>query len=435
MTPQGDQQSRRAVRPGEWHWLAVLGLPTFGMALAITTVSTYLPVVAQRFTESTTVIGVFIGGEGMMALWLPILTGSWSDRIRTPIGSRLPFLLAGTPLMIAGLALLGVAGSLFVIGVGLALFFCGYFTAYEPYRALYPDLIEGAIAGRAQSTQAVWRGAGTGLALLGGGLLLSITVFLPFASAALLLAASVAGFSLLLMRELDPGRERRPGGGRGAAARAFARVRLLLAAHPAVRAYVVANALWELSLGGLKTFIVLFVTVGLGYDLGSAALIIGGVAVIVLGGALLTGELADRFGRLRVMYVGLWVYGISLLVPAFTTSTPLLIAAIPVIALGGGMIMSLPYALLMPLMPAGEHGALTGVYSVSRGFGTLLGPLLAGLAIQLLGPYFDATQGYAAMWLVISAAILVSLTMMRRLRAAESDRAELRRLAGSAAVQ
>ncbi len=241
-----DRGSPRAVRASEWRRLATLGLPTFGMALAITTVSSYLPVVAHGFTSSTTVIGVFIGGEGLAALCLPIIVGSWSDRIRTPIGGRLPFLLAGTPVMIVGLAVLGAAGSLLVIGIGLAAFFCGYFTAYEPYRALYPDLVPDAISSRAQSTQAIWRGAGTGLALFSGGWLLSVADFWPFASAATILALSVGVFGWLLLRG-------GVGQGQGkndseSAREVLRRVRRLLGSHPALRAYVIANSLWELSL-------------------------------------------------------------------------------------------------------------------------------------------------------------------------------------------
>jgi MFS family permease len=58
------------------------------------------------------------------------------------------------------------------------------------------------------------------------------------------------------------------------------------------------------------------------------------------------------------------------------------------VALCGGMLMSLPYSLLMPLMHDDEHGALTGLYSVSRGLGVMLGPLLAGLAISLGKPLY-----------------------------------------------
>ena len=81
--------------------LAILGVPTFALALAITTVSTYLPVLAEDFSDSTIVIGLLIGGEGLIALWLPLVVGSWSDRLRTPLGSRLPFILAATPALVA----------------------------------------------------------------------------------------------------------------------------------------------------------------------------------------------------------------------------------------------------------------------------------------------------------------------------------------------
>src|SRR5919198_447238 len=87
----------RPLRRGEWKALAVLGLPTFALALAITTVTTYLPVIASGFAASTVVIGLLIGGEGLLALGLPVAVGAWSDRLRTRIGGRPPLLLAPPP--------------------------------------------------------------------------------------------------------------------------------------------------------------------------------------------------------------------------------------------------------------------------------------------------------------------------------------------------
>src|SRR5690349_24323614 len=75
--------------------LGLLALPTFALALSITMVSTYLSTVTRRYTEQTVVIGVIIGGEGVMALWIPLISGAWSDTLRTRIGGRLPFVLAG----------------------------------------------------------------------------------------------------------------------------------------------------------------------------------------------------------------------------------------------------------------------------------------------------------------------------------------------------
>jgi MFS family permease len=80
--------------------------------------------------------------------------------------------------------------------------------------------------------------------------------------------------------------------------------------------------------------------------------------------------------------------------------------------------MALPYALLIPLMPDDEHGAVTGYYSVSRGLGAWLGPLLAGVAISALRGPFAETDGYQAVWGVCAVAVLLSLLPLRSLRRA-----------------
>ena len=124
-----------------------------------------------------------------MALWLPLAVGTWSDRLETPIGSRLPFILAATFPLVLALAVLGFVRSIWLAAIVMAVFFAAYFVAYEPYRALYPDLMDDEIAGRAQSSQAIFRGLGTFLALLGGGLLFSISAPLPFVAAAIIVGA------------------------------------------------------------------------------------------------------------------------------------------------------------------------------------------------------------------------------------------------------
>jgi MFS-type transporter involved in bile tolerance (Atg22 family) len=127
-----------------------------------------------------------------------------------------------------------------------------------------------------------------------------------------------------------------------------------------------------------------------------------------------------------VITPALWCYGLGYLVLIFTTSGPLIVAAIPFIAIGGGTVMTLAYAVLMPLMPDDEHGALTGFYSLSRGLGIVFGPILAGDLIQLTGSgLFASTHGFQAMWIVCAAAAFGSIPFVRRLRAATDDRAEL----------
>src|SRR4051812_32725917 len=102
----------RSLRSEEKRRLVLLGLPTFGLALSITVVSTYLPTVLQGFTTSTTTVGMLIGAEGLLALMVPIVVGTWSDRLRTRLGGRLPFIIAGVPVAAAGLVAMAVARAL-----------------------------------------------------------------------------------------------------------------------------------------------------------------------------------------------------------------------------------------------------------------------------------------------------------------------------------
>jgi MFS-type transporter involved in bile tolerance (Atg22 family) len=118
---------------------------------------------------------------------------------------------------------------------------------------------------------------------------------------------------------------------------------------------------------------------------------------------------------------------VGYLVPIFTTIRPLIAIAVPFIALGGGAVMTLAYAVLIPLMPDEDHGALTGFYSLSRGLGIFSGPILAGALISITGSGpFAATHGFQAMWIVCAAATFASLYFVRRLRSQSEDRRELR---------
>jgi Na+/melibiose symporter-like transporter len=408
--------------------LALLALPTLALAFAITTVSTYLGKVTRTYTQDTIVIGIIIGGEGVMALWIPLIVGPWSDHLRSRIGGRLPFVIAGSIPAAAALILVGFMHSLVAVALAAGGFFAFYFVAYEPYRAMYPDLVQSReIAGRAQSAQAVARGLGTGLALVGSGLLLSVSEAAPFVFAAAVLVVAVGAFVYLVLRR---GLEEQPEDIASERPREVAaKLSRILTQHPALRAYFVANALWEMALAGLKAFIVLYLVFGLGYSLRTSSLIIGGVAIVILIGAAASGKVGDRFGRLRVAMFAALVYGAGFLVPALTTARPAIGAAIVPIALGGGTLMTLAYAILMPLMPDHEHGALTGFYSLSRGVGITTGPLIAGVLIYATRHgLFSSTQGFQAMWIVCAAASLASVWFTRAMLRSVEDREQLRQM-------
>jgi Na+/melibiose symporter-like transporter len=188
--------------------LAILGLPAFGVAFAYTVVGTYLPVLLADLSGPA-VTGILIGGEGVVALIVPLLVGGWSDSARSGIGRRLPFVLAGAVLMV--LALLGMplgAGSLLWIAISLAVFFFGYFGYYTPTTRCSPISCHPRFAaGRRESR---WFSFGGLAARAGrrGGFLLSLWRPLPFAIVPVAFAAVVLmTLPYTLLMKLLPDRE------------------------------------------------------------------------------------------------------------------------------------------------------------------------------------------------------------------------------------
>ena len=122
--------------------LMLLSLPTFGLALAISMLTTYGPVILIHLVHSPAAVGALIGAEGALALVVPLASGALSDRLpASPYGRRLPFVIAGAPLACTGLAVLPFSTSTAVAAVTVLAFFVGYYVYYPPYRALYADLL------------------------------------------------------------------------------------------------------------------------------------------------------------------------------------------------------------------------------------------------------------------------------------------------------
>ena len=90
-----------------------------------------------------------------------------------------------------------------------------------------------------------------------------------------------------------------------------------------MQAFAVANMLWEFSFAGLKVFIVLYITHGLGESSAVGSAFLALVALVYVIGAPIAGRLADRFGIVAVMTWAAAAYGATLCLGVLpTTATP-----------------------------------------------------------------------------------------------------------------
>ena len=407
----------------ERRFLALLGLPAFGISLAYTAATTYLPVILNQISGAT-VTGIFIGIEGIFALFVPFLVGAWSDSLNTRIGGRMPFILAGAALAVPALIVMPFGrGSLAIIAVALVAFFIAYFVYYTPYYALFPDLVPGGERGRAQGAQGAFRSGGLLLMLVGGGLLLELWQPLPFLAGAIAIASVTALFFFGARRRLGgkEGGQEEDGGGQeeddaGSGQANWKADWELVRDNGNIRVWMVANLMWEAAVGALRAFVVLYFTKGLGFSLveTAGALALVGVSAIVA--APLSGRLADRYGHRPVMLIAVLGFGLGLLIPLFTTNPYFLIGILPV-AFAAVVLQTLPFSVLMRFLPEDEHHAAgASLFNVSRGVGIVIGAMLAGGAVDLLRGVgflaFGQTSGFAAIFLVASAFLLASSPLL-----------------------
>jgi Na+/melibiose symporter-like transporter len=330
------------------------------------------------------------------------------------VSDRLRFVLLAVPLCLAGLLTAATDLGPAVLIAGAAAYFVGHFAYLTPYEALYPDLVPDRVSGRSRTAASSWRFAGLGAALIGGGFLLDLWVPAVF----LVAAGAVALGTAVLVRVLWS-RRRRELTEAGASSTGLRSV-IGLVRDRDVAVVLGATLLWNVGLQGLKTFVVLFFTIGLGR---SASFVSGVVFPLVALGLVaavpLAGRVADRVGHRPVLAGASAVYGAGLL-GAGLTHSPWMIALVPVPAAAAGTVMTLNYSALMRVLPDEHHGAASGLFLLFRGAGCLIGPLAVGLAVTLAAPLFPATRGYDAMWFVIGPAVLAAVPLLLLPRRAAS---------------
>lgn len=357
-----------------------------------------------------------LAAEGVFALTLPLVIGPWSDTFHTPLGRRRPFMAAAIGPMAFALALLAFMPNLWTTALMLCALFFAYYIYEPPYRGLYPDVLPEQVFGRAQGVQHVFRGVAIGGALIGGGYLFHLWRPAPFLAASAVVA--VACLVPILFVTEDGGHGRVFEGVRTYVAHSWR----VLRSDRDVATFLVANTAWEGTFAGARTFVVLYVTVGLGEPLSTSTYILAAVAGGYIVAALVAGRIGDRVGIARVIIVASAVYGTGLVAGGLGREWHAwYLGLIFLVAIAGGTVMTLAWGLLFKLMPPDERGAISGLATTTKGVGLVIGPLVAGGVIDLLSSRLEATDGYQALWPVLGVPILLAIPFVARLIRAESE--------------
>ncbi|WP_329576135.1 MFS transporter [Kitasatospora sp. NBC_01250] len=142
------------------------------------------------------------------------------------------------------------------------------------------------------------------------------------------------------------------------------------------------------------------------------------VQIVAIGGALLLGRIARRYGAKRTVLGSLvgWVVTLALgyVMPAHQPVWFYALACMIGLVLGGSQALS--RSLFSHLIPAGREAEYFSVYKISDRGTSWMGPLVFGLAYQVTGSYRSAIISLLVFF-VIGFAVLVKVPVRRAIEA------------------
>lgn len=384
-----------------------------------------VPASIAEYTNSAALIGLLMGVDNALGIFLQPLMGHLSDRTRTRWGRRMPYLMIGAPVAAMFFILIPLAGSLGALIVCIFLFAI-VANAFKPLTdALTPDFQP---AGRRSLANGIAKVA-TSLTIIVSALIslfvVDESVEVAFAIPAILMVCAIVIVAFTIRETRSPGYRQavaerespteptwkfRRVIGELVKDRDRSRVFLLLGIFTTAGTWAASRA--QLTPYGME---VLGVTRG---EAGSLTLP-AGIAFLLV--ALPIAFLSDRVRRRVMVRVGLMVMILGYLIAFAVPNLPFTLAGIMITSVGYAAFSINGVVLMWNLAPSESvAGVYTGLYAVAAAVGASLGPALIGGLIDLTGWRFmfahAALLGVVA--LVLFLLVRTEISRLQRDRAA-----------------
>lgn len=397
----------------------LLGFGFFGVSVIWTIYNAFVPLfLANKFNLAPALIGFFMTLDNIAALFIQPPVGAWSDRLRTPIGRRMPFILIGAPVGAVAFGLIPLAAvlPLFVACTSTLLLSMAFWRT--PVVALMPDITPSRFRSQANGIINLMGGLGTIIASLVGSTLYEINVNFPFwMGSVLTVVAALLVFIFIKEPKQYEEAEKQPN--------MFASLRELSKDQDksGVR-ILLAIFFWFLTYQGIESFLTLYATKHLGIPAGDAGRMSGHMGIFFVLFAIVAGILGSRIGRRKTISIGIiamavLVFLIAILPVNFLTTELVKLPALGMIRtvnlflMAAGIawsfinINSLP--MVVDLTTAERIGTFTGLYYLFSTLSAIIGPNLNGVIIQLSGKNYGAVMVVGPVFLLIALFLMLGV--------------------------
>jgi len=400
----------------------LLGFGFFGVSILWAIHDSYVPIfLGKDFALDASMVGTILTINTVLVFLIQPGIGSLSDRIRTRIGRRMPFILIFAPLAAIGFAILPMLvqpSMLMVFIVVLVLTIIALAMFRTPVIALMPDITPSQFRSQANGLINLMGGIGAILAFAGGAMLFKMNPAYPFWAASLLLVLAV-GIVFWQIREPQDSTtkavEARPG---------------LLASLGKIFQEKEKSALWLLlaifawfvGYNAVSKFFTLYGVMALKMDASQASFLLTFLALMFVLFAVPSGYIAAKFGRRKTILTGIALVGVLAVIVRFLptglqTSGLLLPLMLALIGIGWALININSLPMVVDIAPQTELATYTGLYYFASTSAAVLGPFIAGLLIDALGKDYGVIFTIAAVMFAIA---FVFMLFVRRGERAEA---------------
>jgi maltose/moltooligosaccharide transporter len=397
----------------------LLGFGFFGVSVIWSVYNAFVPLfLANKFNLAPWLIGFFMTLDNIAALLIQPPVGAWSDRLRTPIGRRMPFILIGAPIGAIAFGLIPIAAvlPLFVACTSSLLLSMAFWRT--PVVALMPDITPSKYRSQANGIINLMGGVGTIIASLVGSTLYEINVNFPFwMGSGLVVVAAVLVFIFIKEPKDIEAPEKQPN--------MFESLREVIQdKDKSGLRILLAIFFWFLTYTGIEAFLTLYATKRLGISEGDAGRLMGHMGLLFVLFALVAGFVGGRIGRRVTISIGLVgmmiLVGCIALLPAGLLSTTLTklpvlgtVRVVNLFLMGAGVawsfvnINSLP--MVVDLTIPARIGTFTGLYYLFSTFSAIVGPNLNGWIVTLSGGNYNMMMYVGPFFLLIALILMLGV--------------------------
>jgi maltose/moltooligosaccharide transporter len=391
--------------PIPWRVAALLGLSSLAFGASGPIYDSYMPFFLGELLAGDAAVGAVMGIDNVVPLLVVPLVGALSDRVRTKLGRRVPFVLAALPIVAMAFATLPLLrASLPAMIAGIVVLALASSTLRAPMQALLADLVPSSSRSQVAGVMSVFMCLGAMPMIAASSRLHAKDPALPFLLVGSVVAIVAIVYAFKLREPPVASEPRSPAESSPFAALA----EVWRQAEPTTARFFAACMLFHMAFQSFSTWFTRHAAERFAIEPSQASLGFIVVGVANLAASIPGGFLGARFGRRRVAVIATLLMALACIAAHFASTFGSTVAILALF--GAAWATALVNLMPMALELGGLRRAATfaAIFLFCQYVAGMLGPLLCGAAFDAAG---DRRLLFAllAAFLVVSAALAASL--------------------------